>query len=152
MRAEVRDVEARRLLRCGFSRERLRKTEIRTDGGLRIYGCDGKRERQRRITGDGETKAERTVTDAISSPPPSKEITPVIMWIMWQKTGHALPPPACHGTATTSARPAPAAAARARVASLCPFLSFSIKINNFQPYKLSQRSVKIPYGIKPYNA
>ena len=39
----------------------------------------------------------------------------------------------------------------ARVAPLCPFLSFSIKMKNFQPYKLSQRLVKIPYGIKPYN-
>ena len=38
VRAEVRDGEARRLLRCGFSREWLRKTEIWTDGGLRIYG------------------------------------------------------------------------------------------------------------------
>ena len=42
--------------------------------------------------------------------------------------------------------------ARARVALLYPFLSFSIKMNNFQPNKLSQRSVKISYGIKPYNA
>jgi hypothetical protein len=50
---------------------------IWTDGGLRIYGCDGKEERQRKIPGDGET--EGTVTDAISSPPPSKGVTPVIM-------------------------------------------------------------------------
>ena len=116
------------------------KHGIWTSGGLRIYGCDGKGERQRRIPGDGE--AEGTVTDAISSPPPSMGVTPVIMWIKWQKTGHAR---------LLSARSA-AAAARARVARLCPFLSFSIKMNNFQPYKLSQRSVKIPYGIKPYKA
>ena len=56
VRAEVRDGEARGLLRCGFSRERLRKTEIETDGGLRIYGCDGKGEGQRRIPGDGKRK------------------------------------------------------------------------------------------------
>ena len=115
----------------------------------------GKGERQRRIPGDGEAEAEKTVTDAISSPPPSKGVTPVIMWIKWQKTGHArplarCPAPACLAMAT--ARPAAAAVARARVARLCPFLSFSIKMNNFQPYKLSQRSVKISYGIKPYNA
>ena len=89
MRAKVRDGEARMLLRCGFSRKRLRKTVIWIDGGLRIYGCDGKRERQRRILGDRETEAERTVTDAISSPPPSKGVTPVIMWIKRQKTGLA---------------------------------------------------------------
>jgi len=49
-------------------------------------------------------------------------------------------------------RPGPAAGgggARARVARLCPFLGFLIKMNNFQPYKLSQHSVKTPYGIKP---
>ena len=63
-----------------------------TDGGLRIYGCDGKGERQQRILGDRE--AEGTVTDAISSPPPSKGETLVIMWIKWQKTGHARSPPA----------------------------------------------------------
>ena len=52
-----------------------------------------------------------------------------------------------------SPRPGPAQpAARARVALLCPFLSFSIMMDNFQPNKLSQRSVKILYGIKPYNA
>ena len=51
-----------------------------------------------------------------------------------------------HGPGPTSG------GARARVALLCPFLSFSIKMDNFQPNKLSQRSVKIPYGIKPYNA
>ena len=31
-------------------------------------------------------------------------------------------------------------------------LSFSIKMDNFQPNKLSKRSVKITYGIKPYYA
>ena len=65
------------LLRCCFSREQLRKTQIWTDGGLQIYGYDGKGERQRRFQGDGEPKG--TVTDAISSPPPSKGETPVIM-------------------------------------------------------------------------
>ena len=130
VRAEVRDGEARRLLKCGFSRERLWRTEIWTDGGLRIYGCDCKEERQRRILGDGETEAERTVTDAISSPPPSKGVTPVIIWIKWQKIGHArqltcLPrhatPRHTHGLAWPAT-----AAARARVARLYPFLSFSI--------------------------
>ena len=85
VRAEIRDGEDRGLLRCGFSWERLRKTEIWTDGGLRIYGCNGKEERQQRIPGDGE--AEGMVTDAISSSPPSKGETSVIMWIKWQKTG-----------------------------------------------------------------
>ena len=73
--AEVQDGEARGLLRCGFSRE------SGCGRGLWIYGCDGKGERQRRILGDGE--AEGTVTDAISSPSPSKGVTPVIMWIKW---------------------------------------------------------------------
>ena len=41
---------------------------------------------------------------------------------------------------------------RAHVAPFCPFLSFSIKMDNFQPYKLSKRSFKISYGIKSYNA
>ena len=50
VRAEVRDGEARMLLRCGFSRERLRKTEIWTDGGLRYMGATG-RER-----GSGESQ------------------------------------------------------------------------------------------------
>ena len=89
VRAEVRNGEAIGLLRCGFSQERLRKTEIWTDGGLRINSCDEKEERQRRIRGDGE--ADGMVTDAISSPPPSKGETPVILWIRWQKTGHARP-------------------------------------------------------------
>ena len=40
--AEVRDRETRRLLRCGFSRERLRKTEIWTDGGLGYMGATGR--------------------------------------------------------------------------------------------------------------
>ena len=85
--------------------------EIWTDGGLGYMGAMG-RER-----GSGESKAERTVTDAISSSPPSKGVTPVIMWIKWQKTGHACPPR--HGLG-------PAGGACARVARLCPFLSFSI--------------------------
>ena len=69
----------------------------------------------------------------------------MIMWIKWQNLATpARSPPACHG-------PARPAAARARVALLCPFLSFSIKMDNFQPNKLSQRSVNIIYDIKPYN-
>ena len=64
---------------------------------------------------------------------------------------HTTPKP----TPTASARPGLATGGgngtRARVALLCPFLSFSIKMDNFQPNKLSQRSIKIPYGIKPYN-
>jgi len=83
------------------------------------------------------------------------------MWNKWQNlatptrlltrrppTGQ---PATAHGLRT---RPGPAGGgggARARVALLCPFLSFSIKMNNFQPNKLSQRSIKISYGIKPYN-
>ena len=61
------------------------------------------------------------------------------------KPGHARPP-----RHAPTARPA--AAARARVALLCPFLSLLIKMDNFQPYKLSKRSVKISCGVKPYNA
>ena len=53
--------------------------EIWTDGGLWIYGCDGKGERQRRIPEDGETEVEKMVTDTINSSPPSKGVTPVIM-------------------------------------------------------------------------
>jgi hypothetical protein len=56
--------------------------------------------------------------------------------------------PAC--LATASASPADGGGG-AHVALLCPFLIFLIKMDNFQPNKLSQRSVKIPYGIKPYN-
>jgi len=56
-----------------------------------------------------------------------------------------------HAHANALARPMEAAAC-ARVALLCPFLSFSIKMDNFQPNKLSKHLVKIPYGIKPYNA
>ena len=55
VRAEVRHGEARGLLRCGFSREQLRKTEIWTDG------CRRQRSGLR--------------------PPPSRSETPVIMWI-----------------------------------------------------------------------
>ena len=36
-----------------------------------------------------ETEAEETVTAAIRSPPPSSGVTPVVMWIKWQKTDHA---------------------------------------------------------------
>jgi hypothetical protein len=73
------------------------------------------------------------------------------MWIKWQNLTTPARPlarrlPAC------LASPRPAAAARMRVALLCPFLSFSIKMDNFQPNKLSQRSVKILYDIKSYNA
>ena len=42
VRAEVRDGEARELLNCGFSRKRLWKTEIWTDGGLRYMGATEK--------------------------------------------------------------------------------------------------------------
>ena len=40
-------------LRCGLSEV---KPEVWTDGGLRIYGCDGKGEMQRRIPGDEKRK------------------------------------------------------------------------------------------------
>ena len=50
VRVEVRDGEARRLLRCGFSRERLPKTQIWTDRGFGYMGVTG-RER-----GSGESQ------------------------------------------------------------------------------------------------
>ena len=45
--------KAKGLLRCGLSRKRNETVDYR---GLRIYGCDGKGERQRRIPGDGKRK------------------------------------------------------------------------------------------------
>jgi hypothetical protein len=72
------------------------------------------------------------------------------MWIKWQN--RAMPARSlatCH--ALGPAQPA-AAAVRAHVALMGTFLNFSIKMDNFQPNKLSQRSVKISCGIKPYNA
>ena len=91
----------------------------------------------------------------------------MIMWIKWQNL--AMP---AHSLAArlparlTTPRPRPRLTALAwpslavgggvracvRVALLCPFLSFSIKMDNFQPNKLSKRPVKTTYGIKPYNA
>ena len=71
----------------------------------------------------------------------------MIMWIKWQNlamSARRLPRPR-HGLAGGGG------GARALVALLCPFLSFSIKMDNFQSYKLSKRSVKILYNIKPYN-
>ena len=70
----------------------------------------------------------------------------MIMWIKWKN----LATPAAYLTTARAHSPARSAAARARVALLCLFLSFSIKMDNFQPNKLSKRSVKISYGIKPY--
>ena len=50
VRAEVRDGEDRRLLRCGFVLGVVTEDGIWTDGVLQIYDCDGKRER-----GSGES-------------------------------------------------------------------------------------------------
>jgi len=72
------------------------------------------------------------------------------MWIKWQNLGHARPLAAC--LATPRAHSPVDSGGGARVALLYPFLSFSIEMDNFQPNKLSKRSIKISYGIKSYNA
>ena len=72
-----------------------------------------------------ETEAEETVTVAISLSPPSRGVTPVVMWIKGQKTGHARPLAACLVMATVPARPAVSAAARTCGTSL----SFSQLLN-----------------------
>ena len=58
VRIEVRDGEARGLLRCGFSQERL------------FYAYDEEKESQRRNLGDRDTKRRGNGNGAITSPPP----------------------------------------------------------------------------------
>ena len=69
VRAEVRDEEARGLLRCGFSRERLWKEEGLTEDVL-FYAYDGEKESQRRNPGDGDTKRRGNRNGTITLPPP----------------------------------------------------------------------------------
>ena len=57
MRAEIRDGEDRGLLNCGFSRERLQKTESGLTKDCGYMASDrGRGRRQRRILGDGKRK------------------------------------------------------------------------------------------------
>ena len=110
VRVEVRDGEVRRLRICGSLGNCYGNTGSGLTEDRKYMAAAGKGERQRRISGDGEAEAEMTVTDAISSPPPSKGVTPMIMWIKWQKISHARSPPAPTPTASATAR---SAAARA---------------------------------------
>ena len=69
-----------------------------------------------------EAEAEGTVTDAVNSPPPSKRVTPVIIWIKWQKTGRRPPRP--------RPRPRPGLAVGGGGARACgTHLSFSQLLN-----------------------
>ena len=118
VRAEVRDGEVRRLRICGSLENYYGKTGSGLTEDRKYMAAAGKGERQRRIPGDGGAEAERTVTDA-------KGVTPVIIWIKWQKTCHARSL-ACLATA----RPAPTAMARSAAARACDMpLSFSQLLN-----------------------
>ena len=133
--------KAKGRLRCGLSEAKGKGRGLTED--FRFYACGREREpvEEFRSQRHGET-----VTGAINSPPPSRRETPIIMWIKWQNLAKPARPPTSpwHG-------PAGGGGACVRVALLCSFLNFSIKMDNFQSNKLSKRSVKIPYGIKACN-
>ena len=79
MCAEVRDGEDRGLRRCGFSREQLRKTGSRLTEDCGYMAATG--EGTKAAENPRRREAEGMVTDAVSSPPPSRSETPVIVWI-----------------------------------------------------------------------
>ena len=135
VRAEVRDGESQRAAEM-WSLGSEGKIELTDD--FYFYACGGEGESRPRNSGDGNWR------NQLASTIKERE-TPVIMLIKLQNLG--TPARRLPATPTASAR-----RRRARVALMCPFLSFSIKMDNFQPNKLSQRSVKIPYAIEPYNA